>query len=79
MKRAQFAALLRRSFEVPVSEENFFIDDDTTIFAADIDAIAALGITRGCDTDRYCPWNPVYRDQAATLLSRIVQWWRGAT
>lgn len=79
MKRAQFAALLRRSFEVPVSEENFFIDDDTTIFAADIDAIAALGITRGCDTDHYCPWNPVYRDQAATLLSRIVQWWRDAT
>ena len=77
MKRAQFAALLRRSFAVPPSDINFFGDDDTTIFAADIDAIAAIGITRGCDLDgNYCPWDPVFRDQAATLLARTIRWWR---
>jgi hypothetical protein len=77
--RAQFAAFLRRSFPIPASDVDHFVDDNTTAFAADIDAVAALGITRGCHIpDHYCPWDPVRRDQAATLLARSVQWWQSA-
>ena len=75
--RGQFAALLNRSFPVPSSSTDHFVDDNGSVFEADIDAVAELGITRGCHVpDHYCLWDPVYRDQAATLLARTVQWWR---
>ncbi|MDJ0925090.1 MAG: S-layer homology domain-containing protein [Acidimicrobiia bacterium] len=75
--RGQFAAILNRSFPIPASTTDHFSDDDGNIFEADINAVAALGITRGCHIPgHYCTWDPVYRDQAATLLARTVQWWR---
>ncbi len=75
--RGQFAALLTRSLGIPSSPIDQFSDDENSIFEADINAIAAIGITKGCHdtTDRYCPREPVFRDQAATLLTRAVQWW----
>ena len=76
--RAQIAALIRRSLDIPPSEIDHFGDDDGIVFEPDIDALAALGITRGCHLDdAYCPWDPVYRDQAASLLARAIEWWRG--
>jgi hypothetical protein len=75
--RGQFAALLRRAFAIPTSDTDQFVDDESSIFEDDINAIAAIGITRGCldTTDRYCPRQSVFRDQAATLLARTVRWW----
>ena len=75
--RGQFAALLRRALEIPHSPIDHFVDDDGGLFEADINAIAAIGITKGCHdtTDRFCPTESVLRDQAATLLARAVQWW----
>ncbi len=62
---------------MPPSDTDFFIDDETSVFEGDINSIAAIGITRGCEDtdDRYCPTHAVLRDQAATLLARAVQWW----
>ena len=76
--RGQLAALLRRSLAIPSSDVDQFVDDNGNIFEDDINAIAAIGITRGCrdTTDHYCPSESVYRDQAATLLTRAVRWWR---
>ncbi|MCP4966545.1 MAG: S-layer homology domain-containing protein [bacterium] len=78
--RGQFAALLTRALEIPASEDDQFVDDDDNIFEDDINAIAAIGITRGCQEEpaRYCPHDRVYRDHAATLLARAVQWWTAA-
>lgn len=78
--RGQFAALLKRTFDIPASATDFFIDDETSIFEGDINSIAAIGITRGCEDtdDRYCPTHAVLRDQAATLLARTVQWWESS-
>ena len=76
--RAQFAALLTRAFDIPTTDTDYFSDDNGSVFQADINAIAAIGITRGCHIpDHFCQWDPVFRDQAASLLARTVQWWRG--
>jgi len=77
--RGQFAALLTRALDIPSSGDDFFVDDNGALFERDINSIAAIGITRGChDTnDHYCPDEAVFRDQAATLLTRAVRWWQG--
>jgi len=48
----------------------------TAPFAAEIERFAADGITSGCDTDRFCPSDPVLRWQAAVFTTRI---WRGVS
>jgi hypothetical protein len=70
--RGQMAAFLVRALELPSSEVDAFGDDDGSPFEADIDALAAAGITRGCDRDgtRYCPDDPVTRGQMAAFLVR---------
>ncbi len=47
-----------------------FSDDDGSIHEADIIALYELGITRGCDTNRYCPDRSVTRGEMATMLVR---------
>jgi len=45
-----------------------------SIHAADINALAAEGITRGCSRNplRYCPDQPVTRAQMASFLVRAL-------
>ncbi|HUP15847.1 MAG TPA: S-layer homology domain-containing protein [Acidimicrobiia bacterium] len=48
-----------------------FIDDNGNLHEASIEAIAALGITRGCNpplVDRFCPATDVTRAEMAALL-----------
>ena len=50
-----------------------FTDDNGSIFESSIEAIAAEGITRGCNppaNDRFCPDAPVTRGQMAAFLVR---------
>ncbi len=50
-----------------------FVDDDGNIHEPNIEAIAAAGITKGCNppaNDRYCPDDPVTRAQMAAFLLR---------
>jgi Tol biopolymer transport system component len=74
--RGQVAALIVRAFEVPPAPTpNRFGDDDGSIFEADIDALAAAGITLGCNpptNDRFCPEAPASRGQIAALLARTL-------
>lgn len=52
-----------------------FIDDDDSIFEADIEALAAAGITKGCNpptNDRFCPDEDVSRGQMAAFLVRAL-------
>ncbi len=51
-----------------------FTDDDTSIFEADIEWIAANGITVGCNPpefDHYCPGTAVTRGQMAAFMHRL--------
>ena len=75
--RAQMASLLVRAFDIPAGEQSAFVDvERTSAHAADIDAIAAAGITSGCAVDptRYCPDDYVSRGQTATLLARALDY-----
>ena len=66
------------SFTVQVSDERVgvrFIDDDGNPHEPDIEAIAALGITKGCNpplNDRFCPAQTVTRAEMAAFLIRAV-------
>ncbi len=52
-----------------------FVDDDGSIHEGNIEAIAAEGVTKGCNppaNDRYCPDEPVTRGQMAAFLVRAM-------
>ena len=71
--RGQMAAFLNRALALPSVTTDFFVDDNGSVFESDINAIAAVGITLGCNpptNDRYCPNDPVTRGQMAAFLSR---------
>ncbi len=72
--RGQMAAFLVRGLGLAEGSVGF---DDTadSVFAADISALAAAGITRGCDppvNDSFCPDDPVTRGQMAAFLRRAL-------
>ena len=68
------------SFLVEVSPaveetDNRFVDDEGNTHEENIEIIAALGITLGCnppDNDRYCPSRPVTRAQMSAFLGRAL-------
>jgi hypothetical protein len=52
-----------------------FVDDDGNTHEGHIEAIADLGVTRGCnppDNDRYCPLDPVTRGEMAAFINRAL-------
>ena len=73
--RGEIAALLVRSFGYNERGAKTFTDDDTSVFEADIERLAAAGITTGCNppaNTRYCPNDRLTRAQMATLLVRAL-------
>ncbi|MCP4305012.1 MAG: hypothetical protein GY788_09095 [bacterium] len=71
--RGQMAAFLVRAFGLSGSYAPGFIDDDDSVFEADIEKLAAAGVTKGCNppvNDRFCPGDPVSRGQMAAFLHR---------
>jgi len=71
--RAQMATMLARAFGLAESAESQFTDIGDSVHAGNINAIAAEGITRGCnppDNSRFCPKNLVTREQMASFLTR---------
>lgn len=51
-----------------------FTDDDTSMFEADIEWLAATGVTRGCNppaNDHFCPDSNVTRGQMAAFMRRF--------
>ena len=60
---------------LPAATMDYFVDDAGSVFEADINAIAAAGITLGCNpptNDRYCPTDNVTRAQMAAFLRRAL-------
>lgn len=73
--RGQMAAFLARALDVPTAAPAGFTDTAGTVFTADIDRIAAAGITLGCNppgNNRFCPEQPVTRGQMAAFLARAL-------
>lgn len=75
--RGQLAAFLTRAFDYVDDDPDAdrFSDDDDSIFEADIEALAAAGVTVGCnppDNDLYCPAANTTRAQMASFLTRAL-------
>jgi hypothetical protein len=73
--RAETASLLARALRLPAAGDAFR-DDEASLFEADIDAIAAAGLTKGCNppaNDRFCPDDYVTRGQVAAFLARLLR------
>ncbi|RLE26459.1 MAG: hypothetical protein DRJ50_00850 [Actinobacteria bacterium] len=71
--RGQMAAFINRTLDLPAATEDYFVDDDESVFEGDINRIAASGITMGCnppDNDRFCPDSTITREQMAAFLVR---------
>ncbi len=72
--RAEMAAFLVRALDLPPAPSTF-VDAAGSRFEAEIGALAAAGITRGCDPNdsaRFCPGDPVIRAQMAVFLNRAL-------
>jgi hypothetical protein len=73
--REQMATFLVRALELPAAVDHPFTDTAGSVHAANIDALAAAGITKGCNppaNDQFCPANPVTRGQMAAFLVRAL-------
>ena len=77
--RGQMAAFLFRGLGLRSEGGDPFEDDDDSIFETEIGALAAAGITRGCDSVRFCPDDPVTRGQMAAFLARAFSLPRATT
>lgn len=73
--RAQIASFFVRAFDLPSSSDTPFDDTAGSVHARDISALAAVGITRGCnppDNTHYCPEQAVTRGEVAAFLARAL-------
>ncbi len=69
--REQMASFLARALGLPVTTVDYFDDDDARpTHEADINRLAASGITGGCGPRRFCPTDLVTREQMAAFLRR---------
>lgn len=68
--RGQMAAFLARALDLPDDPTDWFADDHGSTFEADIQKLAAAGITLGCGAGQYCPDDYVTRGQMAAFLVR---------
>ncbi|MCZ6857931.1 MAG: PQQ-dependent sugar dehydrogenase, partial [Gemmatimonadetes bacterium] len=77
VNRGSMAAFLVRAYGYSAgSGSNLFVDDNTSIFENDIDRLGTAKVTLGCNpptNDRFCPTDPVRRDQMASFLARAEQ------
>lgn len=72
--REEMATLLVRAFGLPPSDVDWFVDDDANPRQADINALAASGVTIGCGENppRYCAEETVTRAQMASFFTRAM-------
>ncbi len=73
--RGEMAAFLVRALDLPPSAIDYFSDDAGSVFEANINSLAAAGITKGCnppDNDQFCPGDKVSRGQMAAFLVRAL-------
>jgi hypothetical protein len=68
--RGEMAVFLARALALLPAPSGQFSDTAGSPYDWAISSIAAAGITQGCTEDRYCPNDPVTREQMASFLVR---------
>jgi beta-mannanase len=71
--RQQLAGLLARAVQLPPATGSWFGDIAGSPFEADINALAAAGVTGGCGPNAFCPTSQVHRQELAALLRRSIE------
>lgn len=71
--RGQMASFLARAFNLPSTGKDYFADDNANKHEANINRLAASGITTGCAAGRFCPDGLVTRAQMATFISKALE------
>lgn len=69
--REQMATFLTRAMGLTPRNPSF--SDVSGVHARNVGALAHTGITAGCSGNRFCPQDPVRRDQMATFLYRAAR------
>lgn len=72
VSRAEMASFLVRAFGLSASSGDHFSDDGGSGHEADINALAAAGVTNGCQPGRFCPSSTVTRGELATFITRAL-------
>lgn len=71
--RAQMATMLARALSgLAPPKRDHFSDDDGIVHEIAVNVLAENGIVSGCGAGRFCPADPMRRDEAATLLARAL-------
>jgi hypothetical protein len=70
--REQMASFLVRALSLPATATDFFTDDETSVHEADINRLAASGVTTGCTATLFCPTQAVTRQEMASFLVRAL-------
>jgi hypothetical protein len=73
VRRDEMASFLARSLDLTGTAPNAFTDDNGNTHEANINRIAAEGITTGCASGLYCPAATVRRDAMASFLARSLE------
>ena len=68
--RSQMATFLVRALALPATATDYFSDDTGSVHEANINRVAAAGITSGCAPAKYCPNDVVTRGAMASFLAR---------
>jgi hypothetical protein len=68
--RDQMASFLVRAYQLPPTSTDFFTDDETSIHEADINRLAAAGISTGCGGGKFCPARVVTRGEMMAFIHR---------
>jgi hypothetical protein len=66
------ASFLARALGLPAATHDYFPDDAGSVHEADINRVAAAGITNGCGAGLYCGAGVVTREQMAAFLYRAL-------
>ena len=73
VSRGEMAAFLVRAMGYEAgADTDYFIDDDDSVFEADINRLAAAGVTSGCGDDGYCPTRKLLRAEMAVFIARAL-------
>lgn len=76
LTRGQLSSMLARSLDLEpepvVLATTRFSDTADSTHAGAIDALAEAGIVAGCEEGRFCPRDPITREQLATMLDRAL-------
>ena len=73
--RGVMARFLVVTFGFEHTETDAFRDDGSSVFEGDINALAAVGVTKGCNppaNDKFCPDRTVPREEMASFMVRAL-------